>query len=167
MERKTYILEFEDERYLINVPVKDGMILTNQFCPDELLQQTNFQFYPVNGEPEEAFLQDCRRMIEGMQQTGEEKRLERHIGALMMLIMQHVASFGKILFDNLLIYLDIFSLLLNADGFEEDEIRKLYPRILRSIIDLYPDDIFYNKIEILKFSGSRYDEALDTLLKND
>ena len=60
---------------------------------------------------------------------------------------------------DLLIYMDCFSLLLEADGFPEEEIRTIYPRVTRSIVELYPDYIF-NTADLSPFKGSHFDFVL-------
>ena len=165
MESKTFIFDTDDGRLQIEVPVKDGIVLSNKFCPKELLEQTDLQFYPINGEPEEAFIKDCRRLLEGMKLASEvNDRLERHIAGLMAVVMEHILTTGQLVFETLLIYMDCFSHLLKAARMPSLEIYDLYPRMVRKIIDLFPDKVFYNCIKLEKFEDSRYDKALDNLL---
>ena len=54
------------------------------------------------------------------------------------------------------------SLLLEADGFPEEEIKEIYPRVTRTIVELYPDHIF-NTIDLSPLKGSHFDFVLSSL----
>ena len=88
--------------------------------------------------------------------------IDRHIAGLMAVVMDHFSRCGRIIFGDLLIYMDCFSLLLAADGFSEEEIPTIYPRITRTIVDLYPDYVF-NTADLSLFKGSHFDRILNEL----
>ena len=86
----------------------------------------------------------------------ENSQLDVHIAGLMAAVMDHLSQCGRLIFGDLLIYMDCFSLLLEADGFSETEIREIYPRVTRTIVKLYPDFIF-NTADLSPFKGSHFD----------
>ena len=88
-----------------------------------------------------------------------ETRLDTHIAGLMAVVMDHLARCGRLIFGDLLIYMDCFSLLLEADDFSDEEIREIYPRVTRTIVELYPDYIF-NTVDLSPFKGSHFDFVL-------
>ena len=55
--------------------------------------------------------------------------------------MDHLSRYDRIAFGDLLIYVDCFSLLLKAAGFGSEEIRAIYPRVTKTIANLYPDHV--------------------------
>lgn len=55
--------------------------------------------------------------------------------------MDHLSRNKTIRYGDLLIYVDCFALLLKGAGFEEKEIREIYPRVTQTIKDLYSDYI--------------------------
>lgn len=73
--------------------------------------------------------------------------------------MDHLTRCGRLIFGDLLIYMDCFSLLLEADGFSAAEIRDIYPRVTRTIVELYPEHIF-NTNDLSPFKDSHFDFVL-------
>lgn len=150
----------------ITLQVLNGGILTSKYCPKELLTCGISYIKPVNGEDEGDFVSDCQRQIIAMDMTKEAVScLDKHIAGLMAVVMDHLSRCGRIIFGDLLIYMDCFSLLLEADGYDETKIGAMYPRILRTIIDLYPDKVF-NTVDLSPFKGSLFDYILDKVLSN-
>ena len=64
----------------------------------------------------------------------------------------------------LLIYMDCFSLLLEADGLPDEKIMNMYPRVTRAIVGLYPDMVF-NTMDLSPFKGSHFDFLLSKVAK--
>lgn len=163
-EFKANLLGIERELN-ISVPFENDGVLTSKFCPQELLTG-GISFIPaINGESESEFIVDCRTQLEVMEKADSSNSLmEVHIAGLMDSVMRHLAQCGRLIFGDLLIYMDIFSLLLEADGFEEDEIRVAYPKILREIIELFPDFIL-NTLDLSPFKGSHFDTMLSIVIE--
>lgn len=83
---------------------------------------------------------DCRMQLLAMSKITEaDTVLDRHIDGLMAVVMEHLSRKKDISFGDLLIYVDCISLLLNAAGFDRDEIYSMYPQITHTILELYPD----------------------------
>lgn len=118
----------------------------------------------VNGESVPEFAEDCRKQIVGMEAAGGDTSIDTHIAGLMAAVMDHINRCGRIIFGDLLIYMDVFSHLLAADGQSATEVMTIYPRILRSIVELYPDYI-KNTADLSQFKGSVYDIILASLTK--
>ncbi len=163
-EFKANLLGIERE-LAISVPLENDGVLTSKFCPQELLSG-GINFIPaINGESESEFVADCRNQLEAMEKPDSTNSLmEVHIAGLLDSVMKHLAQCGRLIFGDLLIYMDIFSLLLEADGFEEDEIRVAYPKILREIIELFPDFIL-NTFDLSSFKGSHFDTMLSIVIE--
>ena len=124
----------------VNVPLMNGGVQTNKYCPNELLTGGLSFITPVQGEMESEFIQDCKNIISGIQAAGRtDTRIEAFIGGLMGVVMNHINHCGRLIFGDLLIYLDCYALLLEADGFPEHEIRNSYIHVCRSIVQLYGD----------------------------
>lgn len=130
------------KEYEVEVPYKDGIVITSEFCPTELISGNVDLLAAFRGEPLDKFMEDCRKQVLAMSQIKEaESQLDLHIGGLMAAVMDHLSRNKNIDYGNLLIYVDCFALLLRGAGFEEKEIHKIYPRIVQSIHDLYPGNI--------------------------
>lgn len=149
MERLTLKFETDAEmgprEYIVEVPYKDGIVITNEFCPVELLSGKVDLLAAFRGEPLDKFMNDCRKQIIAISKLKDSETLiDGHIGGLMAIVMDHLSRYKEIYLGDLLIYIDCFSLLLKGAGFEEKEIHKIYPRMVQSIQDLYPEQIKVN-----------------------
>ena len=152
--------------FIVEVPYQDGIVATSEFCPTELLSGAVDLIAAVRGESLDKFMADCRKQLHAMSKISEaDSDLDLHIGGLMAVIMDHFSCNSRIVFGDLLIYVDCFSLLLKADGYHSDEIRTIYPRVTKTIVDLYPDYVD-STIEGTLFTGSHTKEALDNLSQN-
>lgn len=128
--------------YVVEVPYQDGVVATSEFCPTELLSGTVDLMAAIRGESLDKFMADCHMQLHAMSKIKEaDTDLDRHIGGLMAVVMDHLSRNKLISFGDLLMYVDCFSLLLKAGGFDSAEIRNMYPRITHTILELYPDFI--------------------------
>ncbi len=145
---------------IVNAPVENGGVYTNKYCPKDLLTG-GFDFITaVNGEEISEFVTDCQKQVMAMEAAGKQSSLlDLHEIGLMTVIMDHLARCGRLIFGDLLIYIDCFCLLLEADNFSDKEIRKIYPKITRTIVEQYPDYIF-NTVDLSPFKGSHFDFVL-------
>lgn len=136
------IVKGEPRTYIVEVPYQNGIVATSEFCPTELLSGTVDLMAAIRGETLDKFMTDCRMQLLSLSKIMEaDTDLERHIGGLMAVVMDHLSRKKELSFGDLLRYIDCFSLLLKAAGFERDEIHVMYPKIARTILDIYPDNI--------------------------
>lgn len=145
---------------VVHAPVENGGVITNKYCPQDLLTGGISFITAINGESVGEFVTDCRKQVLGMEAAGIQKSLlDVHVAGLMAVVMDHLARCGRLIFGDLLIYMDCFSLLLEADGFSDGEIKNIYPEVTRTIVELYPDLIF-NTNDLSPFKGSHFDFVL-------
>ena len=145
---------------IVQATVENGGVYTNEYCPHELITGGITFVTAVNGEVLGEFIADCWKQVMAMEAAGvQNSLLDVHIAGLMAVVMDHLARCGRLIFGDLLIYMDCFSLLLKADGFSDEEIREVYPRVTRTIVDLYLDHIF-NTADLSPFKGSHFDFVL-------
>ncbi|MBD5311146.1 MAG: hypothetical protein K2J92_01440 [Muribaculaceae bacterium] len=150
--------------FIIEVPYQNGIVATSEFCPTKLLSGTVDLMAAVRGETLDSFIVDCRRQLIAMSKISEvETDLDIHIGGLMAVVMEHLSRNKRIFFGDLLIYVDCFSLLLKAAGVNKAEIRTIYPRVTKTIVDLYSEYVD-SSIEGLPFKGSRSESELTALV---
>lgn len=130
------------KQYEVEVPYKDGIVITSEYCPTEYLAGNVDLLAAFRGEPLDRFMEDCRKQVLAMSKIREwESTIDIHIGGLMAVVMDHLSRNSTITLGELLIYVDCFSLLLRGAGFEEKEIKDIYPRVTQTIKDLYPESI--------------------------
>lgn len=151
--------------FIVKVPYQDGLVATSEFCPTELLSGAVDLMAAIRGETLDKFISDCRMQLLAMSRIPEaETELDRHIGGLMAVVMSHLSQYKQIVFGDVLSYIDCFSLLLKASGFDSGEIRAIYPRVTRTITDLYPDHV-YSSANGSPFIGSHSKKILDNLTR--
>ncbi len=147
-------------------PTQNGNVITNKYCPQELLTGGLPFVTAINGESIGEFISDCQIQVDAFSSSlNRGTIMETHIGGLMSAITAHLNRCGGLIFGDLLIYMDCFSYLLQADGICDKDIRYAYPRILRSIVELYADYI-KNTADLAEFKGSRMDFILSNLSKS-
>lgn len=132
----------EPRTFVVEVPYEDGTVATSEFCPTEFLSGSVDLMAAIRGESLDKFMNDCRMQLLAMADiSAVETPLDCYIGGLMSVVMAHLGRSEKISFADLLTYVDCFSLILKAAGFEADEIREIYPRVTRTIVSLYAANI--------------------------
>ena len=147
----------EPRTYVVEVPYQDGIVATSEFCPTELLSGTVELMAAIRGETLDKFMSDCHMQLLAMSNIMEvDTELDRHIGGLMAVIMDHLSRKKIISFGDLLIYVDCFSLILKAAGFGRNEIHSMYPLITQTILELYPNHIA-NVPNVLLSGNNRFD----------
>lgn len=160
------IIKGQGKKLTISVPVKNGFAITNHYCPQDILTGGIPFVSAINGESIDEFITDCQKQIKAMKDIrATENQLDIHIAGLMAAVMDHLNRCGRLIFGDLLIYMDCFSHLLAADGFGESEITGIYPRITRTIVELYPNKVF-NTIDLSPFKGSFFDFILYNVSRN-
>lgn len=146
-----------------SIPYENGSVVTNRYCPQQLLTGgLSHIIDAVNGESICEFDQGCRNQIRGIESAGNVSKIDAHIAGLMAAVMNHINCCGRLIFGDLLIYVDVFSYLLAADGYSEKELKTIYPRILRGIVDLYPGYV-KNSFDLSPVQGSALDDILKSL----
>ncbi len=156
----------EPRTFIVEVPYQNGIVATSEFCPTELLSGTVDLMAAIRGESLDKFMADCRRQLLAMSKITEANTdLDRHIGGLMAVVMDHFSRYKRIVFGDLLIYVDCFSLLLKSARFDNEEIRTIYPRVTRTIVELYPDYVD-SSIDGTPFMGSHSKEILENITRN-
>lgn len=126
-------------KYSFSAPVENGYVFTNYFCPNSLLQgEGNFlsqNAIPQQGETEDEFVQDCQYIVNKSNTIPTEDTFTSLGQGLMHIVCNHLDIYGRILFMDLLIYMDCFAYLLKATGFSETEIKRVYPIVTKQIVD--------------------------------
>ncbi|MDE6522754.1 MAG: hypothetical protein K2L17_08060 [Muribaculaceae bacterium] len=160
------LINGKKKELVVKVPVKDDAVITNKYCPQELLTGGISFITAMNGESVDEFIFDCKAQLIAIEGSGIQKSvLDAHKVGLNAVVMSHIARCGRLIFGDLLIYLDCFSFLLEANGFSDKEIKLQYPRVARDIVEMYPDYI-YNTADLSKFKGSHFDFILYNVSRN-
>ena len=122
------------------VPVEGGNVITNYFCPNALYTgEGSFISQiatPVTGETEEEFVKDCQNIVNVSNQTDDDDIFFCLGEGLFDVVSNHIKKCGRLLFQDLLLYMDCFAYLLKATGYAESEIKRVYPMVTKQIVDV-------------------------------
>ena len=126
--------------YSFYAPCKNGYVITNYYCPRALLVNDTLPFaqaiIPEYGESEAEFIQDCNNIVKFANANPDQDVFYRLGQGLFQVIINHIHTFNRIYFKDLLIYMDCFSHLLKALDYADVEIRRVYPIITKRIVDV-------------------------------
>lgn len=119
----------------LEMPYSDGVVATSRFCPMELLSGDVKLLAALNGEPLEDFVKDCKLQLSFANKANDQSSMhESFIAGLMASAMEHQARAGKLKMKDYLLHLDVFSYLVNACGVSADQVTRIYPKVLESVI---------------------------------
>lgn len=119
----------------IEMPYSDGVVATSRFCPMELLSGDVKLLAALNGEPLEDFVKDCKLQLAFANEANNKSSLhESFIAGLMASVMEHHSRTSKLTMKDYLLHMDAFSYLINACGVSADQIIRMYPKVLESVI---------------------------------
>lgn len=131
--------------FSFDVPTNEQGVITNRFCPKSFLVPQNGLYdviTPINGETILEFEQDCRNLANAITNStykDSNNKWEIYMDALARLVTTHVSQHGRLIFNDLLTYIDIFSYFLFADGIDEDNIKTNYPRFTYQFLIKMPN----------------------------
>ena len=125
----------------IEMPYSDGVVATSRFCPMELLSGDVKLLAALNGEPLEDFVKDCKLQLAFANEANNQSSLhESFIAGLMASVMEHHYRTSKLTMKDYLLHMDTFSYLINACGVSADQVVRMYPKVLESVIHTIEND---------------------------
>ena len=125
----------------VKLPLKNNMVQFGQFRPDEILDK--HIDYPLYGglnhhESAEEFRSDCDFIITQVNAVISSLDLYTSFNrALKIIVENHIKRFGRIFVNDLMAYIDVYSELLLALGFNRKILADIYPTILYILIQMY------------------------------
>ena len=128
------------QRCAFSAPVEGGYVITNNYCPNALIVGEGSMFsqivIPQNGETEDEFIQDCQNIVNKSNTISDNDVFFCLGQGLITVVSAHINRCGRLLFQDLLLYMDCFAYLLKATGYADSEIKRVYPIIAKQIVDL-------------------------------
>ena len=161
----------QEKELVVNVPVRNGYVITSEFTPKGIseIQNPDLNFLNVTetlqGETISEFKSDCKFLLNTMKDCIENSRLDVHLCALQYIVEAHLRGRGRIIFTDLLLYVDCFSLLLRADGFDEKMVRGAYPVVTYNLVEMY-DQFVKDQYTLQPFKQSPIYATLLNILQN-
>lgn len=133
--------------FTFEVPSNGLFVVTNRFCPKEFLVPKNSLYNaisPLNGEAILEFKQDCENFVNYINTSSQNIsniKMNVYLDALDRLLIAHINRCGRLIFNDFLIYLDILSYFLFADGVNEDKVKLNYPRVAYKYLNSLRDSL--------------------------
>ena len=133
--------------FTFEVPSNGLFVVTNRFCPKEFLVPKNSLYNavtPLNGETILEFKQDCENFVNYINTSSQNisnVKMSVYLDALDRLLIAHLNRCGRLIFNDFLIYLDIYSYFIFADGVIEDKVRLNYPRVAYKYLNSLKDSL--------------------------
>lgn len=133
--------------YSFTVPEVNDFIFTNRFCPDVFLHRDGNPLFgtdpfPKNGQKKTDFKSDCNKFANYLESSdyNSQKQVDGiavFYDALEKIVVEHVNKHGRLVFIDLLMYVDVMCYFLFADKGEaaEDDIRIFYPTYVMFVIN--------------------------------
>lgn len=135
----------KQKNFKFEIPVEQQIVTTNRFCPKEFyvrqFVRQNSPLYDaasyLQGETIDEFEQDCENLASAMCSSQFRNKWDVYRDALFKVIIAHINRFNRLIFNDLLVYMDIFSYFLYADGMSENDIKTLYPCLVNQAVNCF------------------------------
>lgn len=123
------------------IPYSEGIVATSRFCPLELLNSNVELLAALNGESLESFVKDCKMQLEFANEVYPQLRSlhESFIAGLIASVLEHKRRSSQLSMKDFLLHVDAFSYLQFASGVSEEQIIRMYPKILDTVIQTLKD----------------------------
>lgn len=164
------------KKLAVNVPIKNGMVVTSRFVPDSFLKLMEVNSLEIVSNMEhlsslDEFTSDCQSQIDIINSNALDWRKEdAYLIALSHAINEHIERCGRIFFIDLTAYIDVYCHLMFAAGFQEDKIKQNYLLLIHltvkklkdkvkegnPMVGIIPFSSTHVYVEIAKYVGENY-----------
>lgn len=153
--------------YQFSAPYENGFVVSNCFCPNELILNEFDAFLQFviarNGEIEKDFIRDCQSIIDIANYNHRDNTFSRFKQATTEVVRNHINQCGRVLFLDLLIYVDCMSYILKSLNYTDAFIRSKYPVVVKDIVEKYLDYV-QDSYNLCPFKTSRFYRVLSHLV---
>lgn len=112
------------QRISFPLPVESGFVITNQYRPD-IIPLPNPIVGLQAGEAIFEFQNDCENII-NVAGNSTNSSVDAFVDGLLGVVKSHVNRCGRLIFGDLMIYVDCFAHIIKAIGLPEDEVKQCY-----------------------------------------
>jgi|GEM_PF-2526666 hypothetical protein len=157
------------KRLIINVSIKDGMVVTSKFTPNSFskLIDTNdlgITSTTVHLSALDEFVSDCQFFVNILNDNALDWRKENSIlMALIHVINDHIRRCNRIFFIDLISYVNVYCFIMHGVGFSEDQIKNSYLKLVYNIVKKWENKIMYGNptIGVVPFSSTKMYKNLE------
>ena len=133
-----YASNYTNEALKVIVPIENGKAITNAFCPKSLeVGNSSIFLKPTRGEQEVEFNSDCLSILGHAANSNQMLFNEALKSGLYEVVSAHISRCGRLIYNDLLIYVDCWAYLLYAHNNNKSVVEQLYPKIVKDIVDKY------------------------------
>lgn len=108
-----YSSPYATETLTMQLPSENGWVITNAFCSDRLLVgETILPISPIRRGLESEFYNDCSAIIQLASKSGKVSFNDALLEGLDCVVSAHIARCGRLIYTDLLAYVDCWAYLL-------------------------------------------------------
>ena len=152
----------------VRLPLNGNMVVFGQFRPDKILdKKVRLPFIEVvHYETADEFRNDCATIVNRVNATIANSDIQSSFQeALIYIVENHIRRCDRIFINDLMAYMDAFSELLIAIGWDKVTARKEYPALLLALVKKYSNYVLeafndYNGNHIPFSDSARYKNLL-------
>lgn len=131
MEERTFSFKVNINGKIKNlsfsIPIREGYVITNKYCPQELLTGGLPFVTAINGESIAEFISDCQAQVNAFTSAqNNDTKMNLHISGLISVIESHIKRCKRLIFWRFAYLYGLFQL----SAASRQRKRKRYPRCL-------------------------------------
>lgn len=112
------------QRISFHLPVESGVVITNQYRPDIIPLSSSIVGLQA-GEAIFEFQNDCENII-NVAGNSTNSGIDAFVDGLLDVVKSHINRCGRLIFGDLMIYVDCFAHIIKAIGLPENEVKQCY-----------------------------------------
>ena len=133
-----YFSPYVTETLTMQLPSENGWVITNAFCPDRLLVgETILPISPIRRGLESEFYNDCSAIIQLASKSGKVSFNDALLEGLDCVVSAHIARCGRLIYTDLLAYIDCWAYLLYAHNKMRNVVEEKYPIVVKNMVNKY------------------------------
>lgn len=141
------------KRISFNLPTTSSFVITNQYRPN-LYSETALPIVNMQaGEDIKDFYNDCNNILTAASCSSQEG-VDALVDGLIAVIKAHIAKCGRLIFGDLMIYIDCWAHILKGGGVSDQDVKDYYSVELGILVSGFLPHI-KDDSTLAPFSGTR------------
>ena len=145
-------------RISFSLPTESSFVISNQYRPNLYSQISSPIINMQAGEGIKEFYDDCCNILAAASQSSEEG-VDALVDGLIAVINAHIARCGRLIFGDLMIYIDCWAYILKGAGVSDEDVRDYYSVELGILLSIFLPHI-KEDVTLAPFSGTATCEAV-------
>lgn len=140
------------QRICFHLPVESGFAITNQYRPDIIPLSSSIVGLQA-GEDIKDFYNDCNNILTAASRSSQEG-VDALVDGLIAVVKAHIAKCGRLIFGDLMIYIDCWAHILKGRGTSDQDVKDYYSVGLGILVSRFLPHI-KDDSTLAPFSGTR------------